>query len=670
MNYIILLAFLFVETAIWAVGRGGPVLCSPPMEGYPDNLATEHFYDADGDGIPEFGSRLWQCGGDSFDFYVSIEQTKDAFPERSYDCAPGNKNYWYWFTVYGPDSDGDSHPSVYGDPYEVCSGPSETSLMGHDTQGHGYNSVDCNDSDFEVAYLRVYLDSDGDGAIDSTSGELCTPELVKATPYISTQVKSMLGPRVTLVQRDPVPPVDCAPDNPAIQGGSQFFYDADGDGFGTGPALEICGPILNGFLSEADLPLGYARKDGDCNDNNPELTTVCKMKWNLDPYYNTGKPKILVSHPDYNPGFGKSMEINFYDYLDYEGDDRDSLIFEVECDICREEIPSYGYYRGEIIANTQNEFKFVAGKSSIRVKATSLKHNISAEESIEVQVLTGDAVVYINGIDTLQWDFKDQLSECDDGVMVSGRCNRGATAALDRVRARTEENFLSTVVPSAEYLDYTLAYNNTESFLEDIFKECLPSSVVDHNDGPEANQFGKLWVETVKFGGEAALELFFPSFLPSLRDARNKKLVEISRNYVTKLSDYKNAYEIVQKKILEGYRVTIVSHSQGNYISNHIYKLLRESQLSQFVRQVQVAAPTLFSEDQMNRYVNAKGDTVAEISSSRRTAHETAVCRDERKHNFIGCYIGADDDPERETWRAMQVQINAAIQDTRIKSGN
>ena len=90
MKFILFCILLLHGSTLYCVGRGGPVVCGYVAEGYPPTLATEHFYDSDGDGVPEFNSRIWICGGDDYGFYISIEQTNNPAPERSYDCDPGN----------------------------------------------------------------------------------------------------------------------------------------------------------------------------------------------------------------------------------------------------------------------------------------------------------------------------------------------------------------------------------------------------------------------------------------------------------------------------------------------------------------------------------------------------------------------------------------------------
>ncbi|RZA27056.1 MAG: hypothetical protein EOP10_01585 [Proteobacteria bacterium] len=532
--------------------------------------------------------------------------------------------------------------------------------------------VDCEDSDFTINVGRVFTDTDKDGAVDSYDLESCTPELVASTKVVSRHTETMYGTRPGVKEIDDLPPLDCAKDNPSLKAGASFYLDADQDGLGAGKPTYLCGEILNGVMSEVTAPVGYSNHSGDCNDSNPDVQRDCKMEWKLDSYYGADqKPKRLVSHPDGNPTFGKDLNIQLSTYLEYDGDDKDQLIYEVECEVCKEETPSNGYFKGEVIANARGEFRSVAGKHTIHVRAKSEKYGDTAEGAIEIQVYTGDAIVYINGIDT---QLQERIlvttdTDCSSGVLMDSFCERGATGALKRLKDLTEYPFVSSISPSSEYYDFSLAYNPSNGIAEDLIKECLPSSIADFDNSPEAEGFGKAIIEFVKFGTSNGLKAFAGA-TEKLQEALRKRIVESAKEDISHRLDYKSAERIVQNKIREGFRVTLVSHSQGNFISNNLYKNLEMEGKSEYIRQVQIAAPTNFSEDDKNRYVNGKKDIVTFISRGHRPTDLELDCTDPMEHNFIECYVGPDDSSERRSRTMILDYFQQALTELRLNGGN
>ncbi|RZA27057.1 MAG: hypothetical protein EOP10_01590 [Proteobacteria bacterium] len=118
----LLFLVLLIESKALALGRGGRVPCGPIVPGFEEfmSYSSEHFYDSDDDGAPEWDSRVWICSGDNIGHYYTIEDTDNPSLERSYDCDPNDKRYWAWYTVYGPDADGDSFPSVVTEPMKYA----------------------------------------------------------------------------------------------------------------------------------------------------------------------------------------------------------------------------------------------------------------------------------------------------------------------------------------------------------------------------------------------------------------------------------------------------------------------------------------------------------------------------------------------------------------------
>lgn len=179
-------------------------------------------------------------------------------------------------------------------------------------------------------------------------------------------------------------------------------------------------------------------------------------------------------------------------------------------------------------------------------------------------------------------------------------------------------------------------------------KECFPSAIADLEHAPEAVGFGKAIIEFGKFGTRNGLKAIAGAD-EKLQELMRQKIIESAKEDVNKLADYKLALKHVQAKLREGFRVIIVSHSQGNFISNHLYRILEQQGVSEHVRQIQVAAPTTFSEDDKNRYVNGEEDDVAFLSSFHRPTDLELICSDGKKHNFIECYTGPDDSLERRS---------------------
>lgn len=643
MKFLMLLSLLVLPLRAYA--QDGQRMCPPVAPGADPYPATEYFYDHDGDTVVEKNPTVWLCGFENLPHKISGPVgTISSDHDDSFDCAPGDPNRYQPTYVYGPDKDGDGYPSTMtSEPFRICVG-SAVSYNGWDMQGMGGNAaIDCDDNDITVPYSFVYIDSDKDGAVDDSSRSFhCLNDAVIGKPYVSQMVPGVYSGYPWPV--DSTRPVieDCAKDNPNIKGGVDFYLDRDGDGLGSGELLTLCGEVLDGVMSVVEVPLGYSKFDTDCNDNNPEVGTDCSLRWDWDKYYDGEQDqKIVMAQPYENFGYG--FDVNLLDYLEYNGDDRDSLKFEVECSFCADGGRLNGsFFNGPVIANSRDEFENIAGIKKAVVKVTN-KQGTTVKANVNFRVITGHAVLYINGIRTeVVEKSDDDTLNCRNGVLDDdGRCDRGAKGAAKKLRNVTQDFLLQFVSGgSSEYLKYDFAHNPTRwSGLHDVFLECLAAWGADQDDA-KYYEMKKDFIRLAKFGSKISFEEKYPGLVADLETRRLNATLKAMSTDLIPFNDFVSVKNKLNSLLRKGYRVTMISHSQGNFISNQVYVDLSE-EAKKFVNQVQVAAPTTHNSDGTNRYVTGVNDLIFSFSINGRLPNTVLECG-VLGHNFMDCYLGGD----------------------------
>ncbi len=194
-----------------------------------DGIGDAYFLDADGDGFGDPDREILSCNGDS-----NIGQ----LVENADDCN-------------------DQNQMVHPDAVEYCDQVDN----------------DCNGSIDEVGTNTYYQDADGDGfGDDSNTVVACTlPENHAAVGGDCNDNNPSVHPNGTetcdAVDNDCNGWTDDA--DPGLQGGTTYYFDADGDGFGSNAIQQTACSQPANHVSNAD----------DCNDlsatSNPNATEVC-----------------------------------------------------------------------------------------------------------------------------------------------------------------------------------------------------------------------------------------------------------------------------------------------------------------------------------------------------------------------------------------------------------
>jgi hypothetical protein len=248
------------------------------------------YLDADGDGFGTADLRLRACEAPA-GWVDNVDDCDDlsaaAFPGGAEvcdgvdnDCDGRTDDSSSADTVtYYPDADGDSFGAA-GPAVQACAAPA----------AHATRPGDCDDGDPQISPFAVEIcdggDNDCDGTIDG-------PSAVGGVSWYADADGDGYGDPATLVSGCVAPPgaayvgTDCddldrtvfpgagetcdgvdddcdgATDEPGALGGSTFFRDADGDGFGDeSVSVEAC-----------SAPPGYVSDDTDCDDADPSTST-------------------------------------------------------------------------------------------------------------------------------------------------------------------------------------------------------------------------------------------------------------------------------------------------------------------------------------------------------------------------------------------------------------
>lgn len=194
-------------------------------------------------------------GAVTFRFYITnMEGTGGATWRNDNVTVYGFENTISPSTFYA-DADGDGFGDM-NESIQACSAPS----------GYVDNDGDCDDTDATINPNTIwYLDADNDGFGDDNS-TVQTCEQPMGGNYILTggdcdDNDNTVYPGATEIcdGKDN----DC---DGSIDNGLQFtdyYVDADGDGYGTGAPQSLC----------ADPGVGYATNDSDCDDTDANITT-------------------------------------------------------------------------------------------------------------------------------------------------------------------------------------------------------------------------------------------------------------------------------------------------------------------------------------------------------------------------------------------------------------
>lgn len=174
-----------------------------------------YYIDRDKDGLGDSQYSLYSCG------------VPNGYVDNSDDCDDNDANLPRFFYI---DKDHDGYGDFSGKSWGCFA-----------TKDYVDNYNDCDDNDRKVGpgeNKTYWLDNDGDGLGNpNQSVFLC----IQPKYYVTNNQ-------------------DCDDKNPKIFGGSLFYKDGDGDGFG-GDAFEVaCKPDK-----------GYVASTGDCNDKDPKI---------------------------------------------------------------------------------------------------------------------------------------------------------------------------------------------------------------------------------------------------------------------------------------------------------------------------------------------------------------------------------------------------------------
>ncbi len=240
-----------------------------------EGVAIAGFADADADGRGDSTSAMNACPGtvrfailgeDCDDADIAVQPVQNEICDvKDNDCdgtvdEDARPALWY------EDADGDGYGDVNGDRVVQCTVPAGYSLL----------PTDCNDADDSISPLAVeacnaidddcngvadfpvpgagFEDDDQDGIPDSGCGGGDCDDL---DPFVGAGLPEYCNGRDD----------DC--DGMVDEGLTEtdYYADADGDGYGVGAAMPMC----------ADIP-GVVPRSGDCNDADPGTTPGAKER--------------------------------------------------------------------------------------------------------------------------------------------------------------------------------------------------------------------------------------------------------------------------------------------------------------------------------------------------------------------------------------------------------
>jgi hypothetical protein len=200
--------------------------CAPLDPARWQNLAYS-FRDVDGDGavVPELG---FVCSGAA----LPATYLMSAPANQPFDCNDTDASIAIPLTVF---VDGDRDGFGAGPAQQACTN-------GAPPAGFAATGTDCDDADASAWQSLAYtaVDFDGDGVTVPAMGTRCTAGVL-LPPYFAAPHGN-----------------DCNDADPAVFIALTVFADADGDGFGAGPAQQAC--------TDGTLPRGFATTGTDCDD--------------------------------------------------------------------------------------------------------------------------------------------------------------------------------------------------------------------------------------------------------------------------------------------------------------------------------------------------------------------------------------------------------------------
>ena len=234
-----------------------------------EGVSIAGFVDADADGRGDSSTPMNACastvrfaliGEDCDDGDIAVQPVQNEICDSKDNDCDGDIDEDARPAIWYRDVDGDGYGDVDGDRVVQCDVPPGYSLL----------PTDCDDNDEDISPLAVEScnaidddcngvadfpvpgagleDDDQDGIADSGCGGDDCDDL---DPFVGAGLPEYCNGRDD----------DC--DGMVDEGltESDYFADTDGDGYGAGPAMPLCG----------DVP-GLVPRAGDCNDGDPGTT--------------------------------------------------------------------------------------------------------------------------------------------------------------------------------------------------------------------------------------------------------------------------------------------------------------------------------------------------------------------------------------------------------------
>ncbi|MES2643920.1 MAG: MopE-related protein [Myxococcota bacterium] len=261
-------------TAAEYLGRNLAVAGDINGDGYDDVIAGEYSYSSSagrallfeggGSGLSSTPISTFSGDGASFALGTSVAGAGDVNADGFDDLVIGGAYHTWLFYGYDTDSDADGSPdTVDCDDTDATIHPGATEVCDGDDN-------DCDGLTDEDA-PTWYADADGDGygGASGSTASCSAPSGYLATATDCDDGASSVHPGATETCNAVDDDCDSSIDETGATGGTPFYLDSDGDGYGTASASQ----------SACSAPSGYVALSTDCDDTraavSPAATEAC-----------------------------------------------------------------------------------------------------------------------------------------------------------------------------------------------------------------------------------------------------------------------------------------------------------------------------------------------------------------------------------------------------------